>query len=46
LHGLNSSGVAPAAWNPGYFKSRHGGAIPERGWDAVTTPGAVATSTC
>jgi gamma-glutamyltranspeptidase/glutathione hydrolase len=42
LHGLNSSGVAPAAWNPDYFKSRHGGVMPERGWDAVTTPGAVA----
>lgn len=42
LHGLNASGVAPAAWNPGYFQRRHGGAIPERGWDSVTTPGAVA----
>jgi len=42
LQGLNSSGVAPAAWNPAYFKSRHGETLPERGWDAVTTPGAVA----
>ena len=42
LHGLNSSGVAPAAWNPAYFESRHGGAMCERGWDSVTTPGAVA----
>ena len=42
LHGLNSSGVAPAAWNPAYFKSRHGETMPERGWDSVTTPGAVA----
>ncbi len=42
LHGLNSSGAAPAAWNPDYFKRRHGDAIPERGWDSVTTPGAVA----
>ncbi len=42
LHGLNSSGVAPAAWNPAYFRSRHGGQIPIRGWDSVTTPGAVA----
>ncbi len=42
LHGLNASGVAPAAWNPDYFKRRHDGAIPERGWDSVTTPGAVA----
>ncbi len=42
LHGLNSSGVAPAAWNPAYFRSRHGESMPERGWDSVTTPGAVA----
>ncbi|HWH85053.1 MAG TPA: gamma-glutamyltransferase family protein [Burkholderiaceae bacterium] len=42
LHGLNSSGVAPAAWNPGYFKRKHGGQFPVRGWDTVTTPGAVA----
>jgi gamma-glutamyltranspeptidase/glutathione hydrolase len=42
LHGLNASGVAPAAWNPGYFKRKHGGAMPVRGWDTVTTPGAVA----
>lgn len=42
LHGLNASGVAPAAWNPAYFRSRHGETMPERGWDSVTTPGAVA----
>ncbi|MCY7307487.1 MAG: gamma-glutamyltransferase family protein, partial [Rhodoferax sp.] len=42
LHGLNSSGVAPAAWSVDYFKRRHGGNKPERGWDTVTTPGAVA----
>ena len=42
LHGLNASGVAPAAWNPGHFQRRHGGTIPLRGWDSVTTPGAVA----
>ncbi|MEP6969825.1 MAG: gamma-glutamyltransferase, partial [Betaproteobacteria bacterium] len=42
LHGLNSSGVAPAAWSPEYFRKRHGGKMPERGWDTVTTPGAVA----
>ena len=24
LHGLNSSGVAPAAWNVEYFKRKHG----------------------
>ena len=42
MHGLNSSGVAPAAWNPGYFKKKHGESFPQRGWDTVTTPGAVA----
>ena len=42
LHGLNASGVAPAAWNPAYFRRKHGGAMPMRGWDTVTTPGAVA----
>ncbi len=42
LHGLNSSGVAPAAWNPGYFRRKHGDAMPVRGWDSITTPGAVA----
>jgi gamma-glutamyltranspeptidase / glutathione hydrolase len=42
LHGLNASGCAPAAWTPAYFHSRHGEAMPTRGWDAVTVPGAVA----
>ncbi len=42
LHGLNSSGVAPAAWSPAYFRRRHGETMPLRGWDTVTTPGAVA----
>jgi gamma-glutamyltranspeptidase / glutathione hydrolase len=42
LHGLNSSGVAPAAWTPAYFQRRHHGTLPQRGWDTVTTPGAVA----
>ena len=42
LQGLNASGVAPAAWDPAYFERRHGGRIPLRGWDTVTTPGAVA----
>ena len=42
LHGLNASGVAPAAWNPAYFRRKHGDAMPMRGWDTVTTPGAVA----
>ena len=42
LAGLNASGSAPAAWTPEYFERRHGGAIPMRGWDSVTVPGAVA----
>jgi len=42
LHGLNSSGVAPAAWNPDYIRRKHGDKMPMRGWDTVTTPGAVA----
>ncbi len=42
LHGLNASGVAPAAWNPGYFRRKHGESFPLRGWDTVTVPGAVA----
>ncbi len=42
LLGLNASGVAPATWNPAYFRRKHGDAMPMRGWDSVTTPGAVA----
>ncbi len=42
LQGLNASGVAPAAWNLEYFKHKHGGGVPMRGWDSVTVPGAVA----
>lgn len=48
LHGLNSSGVAPAAWNTEYFKAKYGtgpdglAIQPKRGWDAVTVPGVVA----
>ena len=42
LHGLNASGVAPQAWSPAYFRRKHGDEFPMRGWDAVTTPGAVA----
>src|SRR4249919_2823933 len=38
LHGLNASGRSPAAWTPEYFR---GGPVPERGWNAVTVPGAV-----
>jgi gamma-glutamyltranspeptidase/glutathione hydrolase len=46
LHGLNSSGPAPAAWTPQYFRDRYGAhasAPPARGWDSVTVPGAVAS---
>ena len=42
LHGLNSSGTAPAAWTREYFLRKHGESMPMRGWDAVTVPGAVA----
>lgn len=48
LHGLNSSGPAPAAWDVAYFENKYGlGADglakrPIRGWDTVTIPGAVA----
>ncbi len=42
LHGLNASGTAPAAWDVAYFQKKHGGAIPQRGFDSVTVPGAVA----
>ncbi|MBW9104852.1 gamma-glutamyltransferase family protein [Paraburkholderia phenoliruptrix] len=47
LHGLNASGVAPAAWNVDYFRRKYGeenglAARPTRGWDTVTVPGAVA----
>ncbi len=42
LHGLNSSGTAPAAWTPAYFKRKGHATMPVRGWDTVTVPGAVA----
>lgn len=46
LHGLNSSGTAPAAWTLDYFAHKYGpdlaGNRPLRGWDTVTVPGAVA----
>ena len=44
LHGLNSSGPAPASWTPGYFSKKHGADAkkpPKRGFDSVTVPGAV-----
>jgi gamma-glutamyltranspeptidase/glutathione hydrolase len=46
LHGLNASGPAPAAWSPEYFRRKHGDAAsvpPQRGWDSITVPGAVAS---
>ena len=39
LVGLNASGRAPAAWNPQRFAGQP--AMPQRGWDTVTIPGAV-----
>ena len=46
LHGLNSSGIAPAAWTVDYFRRKYGDDLPSRrplrGWDTVTVPGAVA----
>jgi gamma-glutamyltranspeptidase/glutathione hydrolase len=44
LHGLNSSGSAPAAWTPDYFRKKYGADAatpPMRGIDSVTVPGAV-----
>ena len=46
LLGLNASGIAPAAWSLDFLRRRHGDDLaqqrPMRGWDTVTTPGAVA----
>ena len=45
LHGLNSSGPAPQAWTPEYFRRKYGSDArtpPKRGWDSVTVPGMVA----
>ena len=39
LHGLNASGRAPAAWTPEHFKGQK--AMPVRGWNSVSVPGAV-----
>jgi gamma-glutamyltranspeptidase/glutathione hydrolase len=39
LHGLNSSGAAPAAWTPNRFSGLD--QMPFRGWESVTVPGAV-----
>ncbi len=39
LHGLNASGRAPAGWTPERFAGLD--AMPQRGWESVTVPGAV-----
>jgi gamma-glutamyltranspeptidase/glutathione hydrolase len=39
LHGLNASGRSPAALTPERFAAHT--SMPQRGWDAVTVPGAV-----
>ncbi|MCP1335286.1 gamma-glutamyltransferase family protein [Futiania mangrovi] len=39
LHGLNASGRSPAAWTPARFAGHK--AMPQRGWESVTVPGAV-----
>lgn len=39
LHGLNASGAAPAGWTAERFAGLD--AIPFRGWESVTVPGAV-----
>lgn len=39
LHGLDASGRAPAAWHPAFFAGQD--AMPNRGWNSVTVPGAV-----
>ncbi len=39
LHGLNASGRSPSAWEPSRFSGLD--QIPFRGWESVTTPGAV-----
>jgi gamma-glutamyltranspeptidase/glutathione hydrolase len=39
LHGLNASGRSGENWGPQHLDAD--GTIPERGWNAVTTPGAV-----
>jgi len=39
LHGLNASGRSPAGWTDEYFRAKP--AMPKRGWDTITVPGAV-----
>ena len=40
LHGLNSTGCAPAGWTKARFAGRE--RMPMKGWDSVTVPGQVA----
>ncbi|MGE0800190.1 MAG: gamma-glutamyltransferase family protein [Lautropia sp.] len=42
LHGLNASGWSPAAWDRAFFERVNGGRVPQRGWNSVTVPGAIA----
>lgn len=39
LHGLNASGRSPSAWTCDRFKGMD--AVPQKGWESVTVPGAV-----
>jgi gamma-glutamyltranspeptidase/glutathione hydrolase len=39
LQGLNASGRSPKAWTPEFFDGQQ--QMPQRGWGAVTVPGAV-----
>ncbi len=39
LHGLNACGRSPVAWTPERFAGLD--AVPQRGWESVTVPGAV-----
>src|SRR5436190_2296927 len=39
LHGLNASGRSPEGWTLDRFEGK--AAMPTKGWDAVTVPGAV-----
>jgi gamma-glutamyltranspeptidase/glutathione hydrolase len=48
LHGLNASGPAPSSWTPDYFRRKYAesnAAMPRRGVDSITVPGAVAAWT-
>lgn len=40
LHGFNGSGRSPSAWTPDLFSGLN--EMPLRGWNSVTTPGAIA----